>query len=341
MPSSSKRRKVAIGAFKMALAAAIVGYLVAKIQADEGFARLVSEQKHWRYLIEAQLLVLAAFAMNYVRWWLLARGVDLKFSIRDAFRLGSLGFLLSQVLPGSVGGDLVKAVFIAREQPLRRVEAVATVFIDRVVGLCAMLVIASLGLLLARKTLEANAAFRSLQLFIWAATAVGIGGTLLMISPWVSGKKTQVMVSRIPLAGHTLTKIVNSLDVFRSRKQYLLIAFLLSLGAHSLFILAFWFITQGLPIRAPDFMQTASIVPLGFVAGAVPLTPGGLGLLESGVAQLFHMIGFDASEGAMVALAYRAMTYVVAAIGACYYVSARRTVDELLDEAEHLEEEVD
>jgi hypothetical protein len=49
----------------------------------------------------------------------------------------------------------------------------------------------------------------------------------------------------------------------------------------------------------------------------------------------------QASDGALVALAYRALTYVVAAAGAIYYLSAKRRFDLLLEEAEELSAEID
>ena len=65
----------------------------------------------------------------------------------DAFRLGFLGYLFNFVSLGSVGGDLFKAVFIAREQHGKRAEAVATVVIDRVIGLYVLFFVASVAAL--------------------------------------------------------------------------------------------------------------------------------------------------------------------------------------------------
>ena len=69
----------------------------------------------------------------------------LPFRIRDAFRLSFLSYLLNFVSVGSVGGDLFKAFFIAREQPGRRTEAVATVVVDRIVGLYGLLLVTRSG----------------------------------------------------------------------------------------------------------------------------------------------------------------------------------------------------
>ena len=52
-------------------------------------------------------------------------------------------------------------------------------------------------------------------------------------------------------------------------------------------------------------------------------------------------MGATKGDGTVVALAYRAMTYAFAAVGACYYVTARKKIDTLLHDAEELAEELD
>jgi uncharacterized protein (TIRG00374 family) len=336
-----KKLRIAVAVGKLLLAAVIVGYLVTKIQADAGFSRLYREPKNWPYIGTALGMVLIAFAASMTRWYLLVRGLGLTFHLRDAFRLGSLGFMLNQIMPGSVGGDLFKAAFIAHEQPGRRTEAVASVFIDRFVGLVAMLVVASIALVLAGQTLSASSLLEGLRVFIWLSTLAGLGMMLLLTSRLVSGLKAQQLAGQVPGIGHLLTRLVAGLEHFGSRRRYLFAAFAMAMTTHCLFVSGFWFISRGLPIKGPTFVQNATIVPLALVAGAMPLTPGGLGLTETALARLYQNIGLQASDGALVALAYRALTYVVAAVGAAYYLSAKRRFDLLLEEAEELSAEIE
>jgi uncharacterized protein (TIRG00374 family) len=335
-----KSLKIALATGKMLLALGIVGYLVLKIQRDVGFSRLVHEPKEWSYLAIALAMVLTAFTCSFVRWYLLVRGLGLSFHLRDALRLGSLGFMLNQVMPGSVGGDLFKAAFIAHEQPGRRTEAVASVFIDRFVGLVAMFVVASVALLFADRTLARSPLLSGLEVFIWSAAAGGVLGICLLTSRLISGLRTQRLVSQLPVVGHTLGRIAAGLHQFGSRRRYLVAGFVLALTTHCLLVSAFWCVSRGLPITGPTFQQNATIVPLALVAGALPLTPGGLGLTETALAKLYGAIQLNESDGALVALGYRALSYVVAAIGACYYLSAKRRIDRLLQEAETLAEEI-
>lgn len=341
MSDSRKSRKFAVTMAKVCLAVVIVGYLIFKIQEDAGFTRLVREPKNWSFLAVALVMVLAAFSISMVRWYLLVRGLGLSFRLRDAFRLGALGFMLNQVMPGSIGGDLFKAAFIAHEQPGRRTEAVASVFIDRFVGLVAMLLVASIALVFAGQTLSASSFLAGLRVFVWVSTAVGIAMMLLLTSRLVSGARAQRLAGEIPAIGHLLARLVAGLEQFSSRRRYLAAAFMLALATHCLFISGFWCVSRGLPINGPTFLQNATIVPLALVAGAIPLTPGGLGLTETALARLYENIGLQGSDGALVALAYRALTYVVAALGAAYYLGAKRRYDLLMEEAEELSEEIE
>ncbi|MDZ4656339.1 MAG: lysylphosphatidylglycerol synthase transmembrane domain-containing protein [Bythopirellula sp.] len=340
MNHHSKSLKIALATGKVLLALGIVGYLVVKIQRDAGFSRLVNEPKEWSYLAIALAMVLTAFTCSFVRWYLLVRGLGLTFHLRDALRLGSLGFMLNQVMPGSVGGDLFKAAFIAHEQPGRRTEAVASVFIDRFVGVVAMFVVASVALSFADQTLTRSSLLSGLKVFIWAIAAGGMLGICLLTSRLISGLRAQRLVTRWPVVGPTLGRLVAGLHQFGSRRRYLVAAFVLALTTHCLLVSAFWCVSRGLPITGPTFQQNATIVPLALVAGALPLTPGGLGLTETALAKLYGAIQLNEADGALVALGYRALTYVVAAIGACYYLSAKRRIDRLLEEAETLAEEI-
>ena len=339
MAQLSSPQKTLLAVAKVSVAVVILGFLFQRIQSEDGFERLLSEPKDWFSLVLAQGLVVVAFSLSFVRWFLLVRGLGLEFRLGDAFRLGSLGFMLNQVSPGSLGGDLLKAVFIAREQPGKRTEAVATVLFDRVIGFYAMLLIASLGLALAGETLDSGKLLHSLQMTVWPTTLAGTAGFAFVLSPLATGNRVRALADKLPVVGHTVTRLIEAADVYRSRRGYLFAALGLALVTHFLLISAFWSVSRALPVRGPTFVQNASLVPIGLVAGAVLPTPGGLGGLEGAIEFLYTSIGANKGDGTIVALSYRAMTYLFAAIGAFYYFSSRKKVDDLLHEAEALAEE--
>lgn len=337
----SHKQRVLLATIKMLLAVVILVYLFVRIQKSAGFSRLVSDPKHWPSLAAALVLVLVAFSLSFVRWYLLVRGLHLEFHLRDAFRLGTLGFMFNQVSPGSVGGDLLKAVFIAKEQHGQKTEAVATVVIDRAVGLYAMLIVGSLGLALLSQQVSEQALVQKLQIVVWSALAVGTLGFAWVMSPLATGKRVRSFADRLPLVGHTVTRLIDAAAIYHSHRGFVFGSLGLAVVTHCLLVVAFWFIGGGLPVYKLTLFQNASIVPPSLVAGALPLTPGGLGTMEAAIEFFYVTLGARNGDGTIVAVAYRAMTYVFAAVGACYYLSTRKKIDTLLHEAEELADELE
>lgn len=340
MSHQSHRRRVIIAAVKLSIAAGIFAFLFYRLRGDGLFERLLSQPKHWQYLGLAQLMVVAGTTLNFIRWHLLVRALDLDFSLRDAFRLGALGHLLNQVSPGSVGGDLFKAVFIAREQPNKRTEAIASVVIDRVVGLYAMLVVASAGYALAGRTTDVNVALQTLIGVVTTLLIVGTAGIALLMTPALTGPKMRDWVAGLPAIGHTLSRLVEAAGAYRSRRRYLFLAIACGCATHTLLVLSLWSIGQGLPVEAPAFSTTFLVGPMSLAAGAIPLTPSGLGTFEAAMDELYRTAGANPGDGLLVAITYRVMTYVMAGIGAVYYLNARKTVSRVLHEAEDLADEM-
>jgi len=66
------------------------------------------------------------------------------FRLIDSLRLSFVGTFFNLVIPGAVGGDLVKAAYLARMN-LPRTQAIATLLIDRVVGLVGLFYLAAIA----------------------------------------------------------------------------------------------------------------------------------------------------------------------------------------------------
>ena len=76
------------------------------------FARPINP---WPFALACLIWVVALF-ITFFRWYLLVRAQDLPFTVRAAIRLGLVSYFFNSILPGSVGGDILKAVAVARDQ---------------------------------------------------------------------------------------------------------------------------------------------------------------------------------------------------------------------------------
>ena len=112
------------------------------------FANLVDQPKRWDMLAAAWACCTVAVLLTFVRWWYLVRALDVPCRFRDAIRISFWGYLFNLAPLGIVGGDLVKAVMLDHEHPRHRAKAVASVLVDRVIGLYVLFVVASAAILL-------------------------------------------------------------------------------------------------------------------------------------------------------------------------------------------------
>jgi len=335
-------KKLALILLKYGASLAIVAYLIYDAQQDETFTRFSEQSKDWRLFAVAFSLCMSAAVLTFVRWYFLVRALDLPFRIADALRLGFLGYLLNFVSFGSVGGDLFKAVFIAREQKRKRAEAVATVVIDRVIGLYVLFVVGTVAVVWTGIWSSEVEAVRFIARFTVGCTVVGGLGLTALIMPGVTHGRFSHYLRELPRVGHVIGRLIDAIRLYASRPGVLVLTCGLSVMVHVLNTLGVYLISRAMLPAAPALSAQFVIVSLGMVAGAAPL-PGGLGAFEYALDSLYSVVpgGVEMhnGDGLLVAFGYRAVTIVIALIGLAYWLFNRRAVAEAMHEVEELEEE--
>ena len=150
--------------------------------------------------------------LTIVRWFWLLRAHDLPLSMGDALRLGFLGYLLNFVSFGAVGGDLFKAIFAARKCHARRAEAVATVIIDRLIGLYIIFVMATVAMLATGVWRAADdQPLRLLCRATFICTGVGTLAIMLLMMPDLDGGKILRLLAGLPKIGPTCERLINAM----------------------------------------------------------------------------------------------------------------------------------
>ena len=328
-------KKYLVWLLKMGLAVGIIAFLLwqAGRQDPEQFRRLWDRQKDWSALTAGFGIAMFALCLTFVRWYVLVRALDIPFRLRDAFRLGFLGYLLNFVGAGAVGGDLFKAVFIAREQPQRRTEAVATVALDRICGLYFLLVVATLAILLGDMSHAGKVVAGACQVTLLATAAGTVVVGLLLLLPLREGPLLQ-WLRHLPKVGPVLGRLIEAFRIYRRKPGTLVLVAAMSLAVHMLIPLAVYLLARALVAHPPTLAAHYVVVPFSCCAAALP-TPGGLGTFELAMDQLYKWVSNGAcTEGLIVALAYRLITIVIACIGGVYYLACRREVKAIMAAAQ-------
>ena len=98
--------------FKLGLAFGLVAWLVSRGSLD--LSQLLREVR-WFHFLGGIVICLVMLGLNNWRWFLLLRkqGIDMSFS--QVFRLTMIGQFFNYMVPGGVGGDVVKGYYLVRD----------------------------------------------------------------------------------------------------------------------------------------------------------------------------------------------------------------------------------
>ncbi|MCG8649272.1 MAG: flippase-like domain-containing protein [Pirellulales bacterium] len=330
-------KSVLLTALKFAIPAAIIGFLVYRI--DQGkWDELSSQPKDFRLLAAALLVALTAMSLSFARWCLLVRCQGIELTMVEAFRLGAICFLLSFVSAGSVGGDLFKAIFLAQRRPGKRVEAVASVLVDRCVGLYGLLLLVSAAMLLTDPAADGAGLIPMGQIKLATVVLVGLG-TVVLAFLILGGRSVDRLIGwgrTWPWVGRLVDRVGPPLRAFHRHPFAVGVAILMSLGIHSMLVASMYLIARGLYSEPPTLAEHFVIVPIGMLVSALPLTPAGLGLLEAAIDELYQFIPAKTTEasGTLVALVFEIVKLVMAIIGTVFYWTANEEVRHSLEIAE-------
>src|SRR6266700_3298428 len=93
----------------------------------------------WPLMLGILALSYSQVCVSAWRWQLLLEAQEIWLPYRRACGLTMIGMLFNVVIPGSVGGDLVKGYYITRAATGRKSHAATTLLMDRAVGLIGLL----------------------------------------------------------------------------------------------------------------------------------------------------------------------------------------------------------
>ncbi len=284
---------------------------------------------HYGCFVLATVFYAAAVLLTFVRWWYLVRAQDLPFTLSNAIRLGLIGVFFNTCLPGAIGGDLIKAAVLAREQS-RRTVAVATILIDRALALWALIwFVVLLGAVFWAAGLFQGEVAAALQSIVLGAAAI-IGVSLvvcliLVVLPPHRAERFAGRLGRLPRVGHSAAEAWRAVWMYRCRPGSVLVAMGLALVGHIGFVMTFYFAARTLADadQIPTLDQHFLIVPIGMVISAIPLFPGGAGVGELGYGSLYRLLHKPAADGVLGSLVQRVITWFVGFGGYLVYLRMR------------------
>ena len=304
---------------RVAIAAALLIYL--GTSGAINWAALHGLIAEWPLTLTAFIVLVAAAVITAWRLCVLMKARGFHLSLISSVRLTLIGTFFNACLPGSTSGDVVKIYYTTEGKRGRRTEVATIMLLDRAVGMFALLIWPLLAAPFFQQLVGSSAILRGL---LWAAAAVAaimLAGMLISSSSSMRNAPLMAWAFRKLPFGLYGEKVFNTLHVYRHNRGALMKAVMLSLLAHTMTIGVILLTAQA--TNANGFAwQMSILVPRGFLANTIPLTPGGLGVGETAFNRLFAIAGL--TGGAEAILGWRLLTILCGLIGLVFYIQGRK-----------------
>jgi uncharacterized protein (TIRG00374 family) len=300
---------------RVVLSLALLAWVIGQVDWSDTVA-------HLRY---ADLLFLILFILitpinvgvSVWKWSLLLRacGDDVPFWRLYGIYVASQFF--NNVLPSSVGGDVVRAFMINRviAAPKR---ALGSIVVERFTGLVVLLILGVTAML-------TSPALRTNGMLFVLVTASVIG-SVVFVGAILSTRSVELFsrpLARFAAAARLLdktTRFQQSLREYGNHSGTIVGSLALSVVFYAGAILNIWFVCAG--IGQPIAFETAAIVvPVVLLVSLLPITVSGLGLTEWAFMVGFEAVGASGSLGIAAGLLLRGKQIVWSAAGYLAYLA--------------------
>lgn len=335
MPAAKAKKSRYIFLF-LRIAVVICGIIcgVLWVHYDVGWDNLVKTFSKLNPVIFAAALGIFAICQIIVglRWWLLLRTQSIFIAFWTAVRLHFLGLFYNNFMPGSVGGDLIRAWYVTRHTD-KKFEAALSVFVDRAIGLLSTVIIAVFfysfflrgkGVVIPSEKQQQQAFFVTVSecrwIIFWVLAAIvlilcGLSlhkqGRKILTKSWASIRVHSISI---------ITRFKDAIVIYCSRPLAVLAVFVLTFFLQIITITGFWFLGQNMGIEA-SIKYYYVFFALTWVLGAVPVSIGGAVVVEGTLIYLFtHFAGVENAAAFTLALCQRLIWMLTSLPGAVIHL---------------------
>jgi len=287
-----------------AITVAVLSWLVSTL----GGARTLASQ----LLALPALTVLAVLVVNTIdrllmayKWLRLLRAAGEDLTLLGATQIYCASMVWGMFLPATVGADAVRVV-CARRRGVGGSTGVASILVERALGFLASLLLGLAGLAVIASLRELPAA---LEPAVWGGALLFAGGALLLglslserTFTWLDDRLYKPLSERTGIG--TLRRVHESYRAFRRHRGELRLFFGLSLLEQLVPALSVWLLAVALG-DPPSPLYLAAAVAISYVVARVPISFGGIGILEGVLVFLLVLGGMSGERALAVSVASR------------------------------------
>jgi uncharacterized protein (TIRG00374 family) len=328
----SRKRKLIFILLRVAVVAILILYMIYRIGQEQRWGSFLEYLQQMNPLVFVLALGIFIFCSIVIglRWWILLRPLSISIKPYLAVKLYFLGWFYNIFMPGSVGGDFIRAGYATKHTD-KKIEAVLSVFADRFLGLFSTLIIAFCCYLIflarggSKITFSQESSFKALTdkgpFILWFIAVLGVIFALLLLWKRSRGALKKLFDRILELAKKTIVKLRDTTLIYCKSPFTILIAFFLTVFVQMLTITGFWILAKNMGINA-DIGFYYVFFTLTWVVGTIPVSIGGAGVVEGALVILFmQAAGLDEPAAWTIALSQRAIWLLASIPGAIIHLT--------------------
>ena len=319
---SEKIKKYSLQLFKLLFAGGLLYWMLLKGNLDiQSFRSILNIE----LVVVCYLLLIFMLSINHLRWWWLLKARQFDVTYLNTLALTFIGLFFNFVMPGSVGGDVVKGYYLCKDHPERKMDAALTILMDRVIGIFAMMSLALLGVLLSWEKIHNNLIIMNL---FWLILSIFTGVLFIFVFFLLQNDQARwlMKISKLKIWGiGFLLKVLGAFQAYRHHTQSLLAAFLFSLVSQMIAVVFFVYVGQQLG-ETFAFEAYLFAVALGFIASSIPISPGGIGVGQVAFFFFFKTYtGQDLQVGSIGITIQQAVMFSLGLLGGLLYLRTSKS----------------
>jgi uncharacterized protein (TIRG00374 family) len=289
------------------VSAVVLGLLLRWAGIDQVAQALRGTELRW--FVPAVAVSIATVPVMALRWRMLLVAKEIYVGLGWLTRTYFVALFAGQFLPAAIGGDAVRVVELGRrthDAP----EALASVVIDRLVGLMSLVGLAVVAVLVIGAGSRPGVVVAEAAFGVAAAAALGLlfssrlrGATARWLEPRAEGR-------RFVVSG----RFYDALHAYRTHRRTLAAVGLLALAVQAARVGVIWMLVRALGLDVPNSVILLA-GPIVFAALALPVSLNGIGVREAVFVYFLH--GHTTKPQAVaLGLAFFAVGTLTALVGA-------------------------
>ena len=305
---------------KVALGVGLLAFIASRVDPQE-LRRLLREGDPTQLALGFGLLYFANPVLQALRLHVLVAGYTR--SVWATLKIFFVSAFFNVMLPSNIGGDAIRLVYLRRLRSDSWGGPVALLAMHRVTGLLVLLIAAGACALLrlphVASVLRAAHVRTHLpwQLLLGAAVCAG-----LCLLAWLA-LSAAIRARAVALGVRFLGECRQALGEIGRANMALLL--LLTAAFHVVRMLAFYVLVRYAG-QDVDILDLLFVLAATALAGVVPITVGGLGLMEGAIGATLSLFGVGPGAAFAVAAANRLVMLASSATGGLVYLRSRETV---------------